>query len=74
MSLIEIEKEIIDPLTREEKQELFRYLARELEHEELLDYFTPGAVYEIGTPDISPDDSAFKAAAQVQKVLEQGVE
>ena len=74
MSLIEIEKEIIDPLTRGEKQKLFRYLVRELEHEELLQYFTPGAVYEIGTPDISPDDNAFKAAAQLQKVLEQRAE
>ena len=54
MSVIEIEKKIIDSLTREQKQELFRYLARELEQEELLEYFKPGAVYEIGTPDISP--------------------
>jgi hypothetical protein len=72
MSVREIEKEIIDPLTREEKQELFRYLARALEQEELLHYFTPGAVYEIGTPDISPNDTAFQAAAQLQKVLDQG--
>ena len=65
MSVVEIERKIIDPLSREEKEELFNYLAKELEKDELLQYFTPGAVYEIGTPNISPDDSAFKAASQL---------
>jgi hypothetical protein len=69
MSVIEIEK-AIETLSRDEKEDLFKYLAKELEKEELLKYFTPGAVFEIATPDISPDENAFKAASQLQKVLE----
>jgi hypothetical protein len=66
----EIEKDIIDPLSREEKEELFKYLAKVLEKEEILEYFTPGAVYEIATPNIANDDSAWKAAQALKKAVE----
>ena len=49
MSVIEIEQ-IIMPLTLEEKQELFRFLEKELEQAEVLEHVTPGATYEIATP------------------------
>ena len=70
MSVIEIEKKIIDPLSRKEKEELFRYLAEELgKEDELLRYFAPGTVLEIATPNISPDGSHLKTAQQLREVL-----
>ena len=49
MSVIEIEQ-TIKPLTLEEKQELFRFLEKELEQAEVLEHVTPGETYEIATP------------------------
>jgi hypothetical protein len=71
MSVIEIEKEIIDPLSRKEKEELFHYLAKELgKEDELLKYFPPGAELEIATPNISPDGSHLKTAQQLREILQ----
>ena len=49
MSVLAIEKNI-KPLTVEEKQELYRFLEKELEYAEVLDHVTPGATYDIATP------------------------
>ena len=48
-SVFQIE-ESIKPLTVEEKQELYRFLEKELEHAEILEHVTPGATYDIVTP------------------------
>ena len=48
-SVLQIE-ERIKPLTVEEKQELYRFLEKELEHAEILAHVTPGATYDIATP------------------------
>lgn len=48
-SVLQIE-ERIKPLTLEEKQELYRFLEKELEHAEILAHVTPGATYDIVTP------------------------
>ena len=70
MSVSEIEKEIIDPLSRKEKEELFQYLAKALgKEDELLKYFPPGAKLEIATPNISPDGSHLKTAQQLREIL-----
>ena len=71
MSIIEIEKEI-KPLSREEKEKLFQFLAEELGKDDLLAFFTPGAEYPIFTPTITPDDSAYRAAEQIQSYLDEG--
>lgn len=71
MLVIDIEKEIIDPLSRQEKEELFHYLAEELgKEDELLQYFPPGVEWEIATPNISPDRSHVKTAQQLREVLQ----
>jgi len=49
MSVLTIE-ESIKPLTTKEKQELYRFLEKELEQAEVLDHITPGATYDIATP------------------------
>jgi hypothetical protein len=68
MSISEIEENIIKPLSRQEKEELFRFLAKELGREdELLKYITPGATYPIFTP-----LGMYRAAEQVQQLLDQG--
>ncbi|MCP4353279.1 MAG: hypothetical protein GY795_48125 [Desulfobacterales bacterium] len=77
MSLTELEKEYIQPLTRSEKwqlikdiQEMLRQEERAEEERELRKIFKPGRVYEIATPLLAPGDSDAKAAAQLQKILE----
>jgi hypothetical protein len=73
MSVSEIEKEIIDPLSRKEKEELFHYLAKALgKEDELGTYVPPGAELEIATPNISPDGSHLETAQQLRKVLQSG--
>ncbi len=69
MAVIEIEKQI-KPLSREEKEELFKYLARELGKEgDVSKYLTLGCSYPIYTPNISPNGSHLKTMEQLQKVL-----
>ena len=49
MSVSEIER-AIKPLSRQEKEELFKFLAEELHKEDLLTYFKPGTTYPVFTP------------------------
>ena len=71
MLVMEIEKEIINPLSRQEKEELFQYLADALgKEDELLKYFPPGVEWEIASPNISPDGSHVKTAQQLREVLQ----
>ena len=63
MSVTEIEK-TIEPLSRAEKLQLIADITRMLQQEEqnVSDFFDPGKVYEVATPNIANDDSAWKAA------------
>ena len=65
MSVLEIE-ERIKPLSKEEKQELFRFLKKELECAEILEHVTPGAVYEITTP-YGQDAAAQQLSAHFER-------
>ena len=61
MSLIEIEEQVIKPLTTAEKKQLIRdiqamFVDEQIERhgdEMLREMFPPGVVYEIATPNIS---------------------
>ena len=65
MSVAEITEEI-KPLSRQEKLSLLEEISKMLQEEEMLEYFTPGAIYPVETP-----MNAEKAAAQLQHFLEQ---
>jgi hypothetical protein len=66
MSVIEIEREI-KPLSQQEKEELFKFLAEELHKEDLLKYFKPGATYPVFTP-----LGMEEGAAKLQEYLDRG--
>ncbi len=78
MSLPELEKEYIQPVTRTEKWQLIKDIQKMLQQEEraeeeegeLRKIFKPGTVYEIATPSLAHDGNDAKAAAQLQKILE----
>jgi len=71
MLLLDIEQDVIKPLSRREKLQLIADITQMLQEEdELSRYFQPGVVYEVATPNLTPDDSAMLAAQQLQKVLE----
>ncbi len=79
MSLTELEKEYIQPLTRTEKWQLIKDIQEMLQQEEraekegkLRKIFKPGTIYEIATPSLAHDGNDAKAAAQLQKILDEG--
>lgn len=69
MSILELEQQI-QPLSRAEKLQLIADITRMLQDEEptISDFFEPGKMYEIATPNIANDDSARKAAQQLKNV------
>ncbi len=78
MSLIELEKKHIRPLTRAEKWQLMRDIQDMLQQEEkaaeesvLRKIFKPGTVYEVATPSLSPGSDDAKAAVQLSKLLDE---
>ncbi|MCP4108605.1 MAG: hypothetical protein GY749_24165, partial [Desulfobacteraceae bacterium] len=77
MSLPELEKEYIQPLTRTEKWQLIKDIQKMLqqeeraEEEELRKIFKPGTVYEIATPSLAYDGDDAETAAQLQKILDE---
>ncbi|MCP4107229.1 MAG: hypothetical protein GY749_17085 [Desulfobacteraceae bacterium] len=79
MSLPELEKEYIRPLTRTEKWQIIKDIRKMLQQEEraeeegeLRKIFKPGTVYEIATPSLAYDGDDAETAAQLQKILEKG--
>ncbi len=74
MSLVEIEQEVVKPLSRSEKLQLIADITRMLQEEEettdpkLSQSFKKGATYPVFTP-----VGMEEAAAQLQKYLDQGV-
>jgi len=79
MLLLDIEQQYIQPLPKEDKEQLIRDVQRMLFDEEiakngdqvLRDMIHIDVVYEIATPTIAPDDSGAKAAYQLQQFLEE---
>lgn len=71
MSVIEIEQQI-KPLSRADKLQLIKDIQDMLREEspELSDMFEPGKVYDIVSPDITPDASTT-AAQQLQRAIEE---
>ena len=72
MLLIELEEKAIRPLSRLQKLQLIADISKMLQEEEerLETYVQRGRDYPVFTPTISPDDSAYKAAYQLQQFWE----
>lgn len=79
MLLLDIEQQYIQPLSKADKKQLLRDIQRMLFDEEisknreqiLQEMITPGVVYDIATPTITPDDSGSRAAYRLQQFLEE---
>jgi len=70
MSLAEIEKKHIEPLTRAEKEQLIKDIQRMLDDEWLKEQgVVSGGVYEIQTPNMTTDDSELISIGQVMEQL-----
>ncbi|GAK50152.1 hypothetical protein U14_01379 [Candidatus Moduliflexus flocculans] len=74
MLLLELEETIIKPLSIAEKLQLIADIAKMLQEEEsrLMQYVQQGVEYPVFTPTISPDESSYHAAYQLQQLLEGG--
>lgn len=81
MLLMEIEKQYIEPMSRAEKEQLIRDVQRMLVDEEIEQHgdeilrqmFPPGMVYEIATPNVTPDASDGEAFAQFRQEREHAI-
>jgi len=64
---------LIKPLTRLDKLRLIAHITKMLQEEEELPekYFMRGFEYPIMTPTVTPDDTSYKAAFQLQQLLEE---
>ncbi|MEZ4525781.1 MAG: hypothetical protein R2941_07670 [Desulfobacterales bacterium] len=72
MLLAEIETKLIKPLPRLDKLRLIAHITKMLQEQEELPekYFMRGFEYPIMTPTVTPDDTSYKAAFQLQQLLE----
>ncbi|MGE0086905.1 MAG: hypothetical protein AB7S75_21070 [Desulfococcaceae bacterium] len=73
MMLAEIENKLIKPLPILDKLRLIAHITRMLQEEEELPekYFMRGVKYPIMTPTVTPDDTSYKAAFQLQQLLDE---
>ncbi len=73
MLLTELESEFIEPLTRSDKLQLIADITKMLQEEDERPekYFKRGVIYPVMTPTITPDDTSYKAAFQLQKLWEE---
>jgi len=73
MLLVELEKKLIKPLPRLDKLQLIADITKMLQQEEECPekYFKRGVKYPVVTPTITPDDSSYKAAYQLQQFWEE---
>ncbi len=73
MLLMDVEKQYIEPMSRAEKEQLIRDVQRMLIDDEIEQHgdeilrqmFPSGMVYEITTPNVTPDASDVEAFAQL---------
>jgi hypothetical protein len=72
MSLNELERKYIRPLSRVEKLQLIADITRMLQQEDEhpASYFNSEDSYPVLTPTIAPDDAPYEAAFQLQQLLE----
>ncbi|QTA85707.1 hypothetical protein [Desulfonema magnum] len=73
MLLAELERKFIRPLPVSDKLQLIaditKMLQQEEEHPEK--YFERGVSYPVMTPTVTPDDTSYKAAFQLQQLWEE---
>ena len=72
MLLIELENNLIKPLPRSDKLRLIADITEMLQEEEDSPekYFGRGVSYPVMTPTITPDDTSYEAAFQLQQLWE----
>jgi hypothetical protein len=78
---MDIEKQYIEPMSRAEKEQLIRDVQRMLVDDEIEQHgdeilrqmFPPGMVYEIATPNVTPDASDVEAFAQLRQEREHAI-
>jgi hypothetical protein len=70
MFLTELENKLIKPLPRLDKLRLIADITKMLQEEEesAEKFFRRRAVYPVMTPTITPDDSSYNVAFQLQKL------
>lgn len=81
MVLLDVEKQYIKPMSRSEKEQLIRDVQRMLVDEEIEQHgdeilrqmFPPGMVYEITTPNVTPDATDKEALAQLRQEREHAI-
>lgn len=73
MLLAELENKLIKPLSRADKLQLITDITKMLleEEENPEKYCEQGVDYPVATPTITPDDSSYKAAYQLQQLWEE---
>ncbi len=73
MLLVELENKLIKPLPRSDKLQLIADITKMLQQEEERpeNYFESGVAYPVMTPTITPDETSFKAAFQLQQLWEE---
>ncbi|MBD3306304.1 hypothetical protein GF348_07990 [candidate division KSB3 bacterium] len=81
MLLMDVEKHYIEPMSRAEKEQLIRDVQRMLVDEEIEQHgeellrqmFPRGMVYDITTPNVTPDASDVEAFAQLRQEREHAI-
>lgn len=73
MLLVELENRFIKPLPRLDKLRLIADITKMLQQEDERPekYFKKGVAYPVMTPTITPDDTSYKAAFQLQQLWEE---
>ena len=81
MLLLDVEKQYIEPMSKSEKEQLIRDVQRMLVDEEIAQHgdamlrqmFPSGMVYDISTPNITPDATDKAALTQLHQGREHAV-
>ncbi len=81
MLLLDVEKQYVEPMSKSEKEQLIRDVQRMLVDEEieqrgdemLRQMFPSGMVYEISTPNVTPDATDKEAMIQLHQEREHAV-
>jgi hypothetical protein len=81
MLLLDVEKQYIEPMSKSEKEQLIRDVQRMLVDEEIAQHgdeilrqmFPSGMVYDISTPNVTPDATDNAALTQLRQEREHAV-